>query len=69
MGGRFKGSSLHHRHSSRPLTQPGARDVRGSQQSEGFPMSRYEENREILIGASLFLIFVILLVLYRRFVV
>jgi len=31
-------------------------------------MTRYEENREILIGVTLFLVFVILLVLYRRFV-
>jgi hypothetical protein len=30
-------------------------------------MTRDEENREILIGVSLFLTFIVLLVLYRRF--
>jgi hypothetical protein len=30
-------------------------------------MSRDEENREILIGTALFLTFVVLIVLYRRF--
>jgi len=30
-------------------------------------MTRDEENREILIGVLLFLTFVVLLVLYRRF--
>jgi hypothetical protein len=33
----------------------------------GFPMTRDEENREILIGVALFLTFVVLLVLYRQF--
>jgi len=33
----------------------------------GFSMTRDEENREILIGVSLFLTFVVLLVLYRQF--
>jgi hypothetical protein len=30
-------------------------------------MTRDEENREILIGAAIFLTFVLLLVLYRQF--
>ena len=30
-------------------------------------MTRDDENREILIGVALFLTFVVLLVLYRRF--
>jgi len=34
----------------------------------GFPMTRDEENREILIGVTLFVTFVIVLVLYRRFI-
>jgi hypothetical protein len=35
--------------------------------AQGFMMTRDEENREILIGVALFLTFVVLLVLYRRF--
>ena len=50
-----------------PLTQP-TREVWDRQRAiGGFPMTRDEENREILIGVALFLTFVVLLVLYRQF--
>jgi hypothetical protein len=58
---------LTHRSGLSPLTQP-AREVWDRQRAiGGFPMTRDEENREILIGVAIFLTFVVLLVLYRRF--
>jgi hypothetical protein len=49
------------------LTQPG-REVWDRQPVTWVSMmTKDEENREILIGVALFLTFIVLLVLYRRF--